>query len=215
MGTLFLRFGGCNLRCPGWPCDTQYAILPKYRDEWRRTSPSELAGEVIRSAQERNVTNVCLTGGEPFIQNHGSLRLIVEELLAHDISVEAFSNGQVAYPDWAFELVNFVMDWKLQGSGNPASRTTTWDLFTENIQKLKPTDAIKFVIKDDADFAEALNFWDDWEDRTLADWWAGVVWDNGKLTEARLSEMILEEGLPWHLNVQTHKYLWAPEERGV
>jgi len=43
----FMRFAGCNLRCPSWPCDTQHAIdAARYRHEWETVTPEELAGRV-------------------------------------------------------------------------------------------------------------------------------------------------------------------------
>jgi 7-carboxy-7-deazaguanine synthase len=212
MGTVFLRFGGCNLRCPGWPCDTLFAVLPQHREEWERRSASDVADEVTRVCQELNIANLCLTGGEPFIQPNGGLELIVDTALKRDIHVEAFSNGQVAYPDWAFDKVTFVMDWKLPGSGNQAERAL--ELMEDNIARLKPADAIKFVIRDRADFDHAIQVWEAYEPTTLAQWWAGCVWES-ELREAELVSMIQAEGLPWLLNVQTHKYLWKPDERKV
>lgn len=214
MGTLFLRFGGCNLRCPGWPCDTLYAVLPEFRTEWTKRSARQALGEVLDKCKRASIASVCLTGGEPFIQNNDALEFIVDGLLAEDIQVEAFSNGQVKYPDWAFEKVNFIMDWKLEGSGNAANDPKVLPLMLENIKKLKVTDAIKLVIKDIPDYSEAVEVWENYKDRTSAQWWAGVVWE-GILREAELVEMIQTDGLPWNLNVQTHKYLWRPEERGV
>jgi 7-carboxy-7-deazaguanine synthase len=210
MGTLFLRFGGCNLRCPGWPCDTLFAVLPEFRADWDKRSAGHIVRDVIDKCQDGNIANVCLTGGEPFLQNHEALRHVVVELLAHDIQVEAFSNGHMSYPDWAFEKVNFVMDWKLDGSGNP----DTWP-YAENYQRLKPTDAVKFVIKDHQDFEDAVQVWSALKNSVQAQWWAGVVWGQEHFTEATLVDLIQQEGLPWNLNVQTHKYLWPAEARGV
>jgi 7-carboxy-7-deazaguanine synthase len=210
MGTLFLRFGGCNLRCPGWPCDTLFAVLPENRADWERRSAGSVVKDVLDRCADQNIANVCLTGGEPFLQNHEALEYVVDELLANDIQVEAFSNGQIKYPDWAFEKVNFIMDWKLEGSGNAATRLTE-----QNILNLRPTDAIKLVIKDHNDFEEAIRAWKEWKDSTPAQWWAGVVWGQEHFTEAILVNLIQQEGLPWNLNVQTHKYLWPAEARGV
>lgn len=209
MGTVFLRFGGCNLRCPGWPCDTLYAVLPQYRSEWARKSAGQTLGDTITACREAGAANVCLTGGEPFLQNHGALEFIVRGLLDEDISVEAFTNGQIDYPEWAFELVNFTMDWKLPGSGNPATH------LTENAaMQLKTTDAIKFVIKDTDDFEEAVRIWSILQKEINVQWYAGVVWE-GEFREAALAEMIQEHQLPWNLNVQVHKYLWPSDKRGV
>ncbi len=38
--TVFVRTGGCDYRC-GW-CDTLYAVLPEYRDEWTLMAPAEI-----------------------------------------------------------------------------------------------------------------------------------------------------------------------------
>lgn len=215
MGTIFLRFGGCNLRCPGWPCDTIFAIDPKFRNEWTKRSTSDTAAEVFDLADDRNIANVCLTGGEPFLQPHDELKDIVDFLIENDINVEAFSNGQIAYPDWAFNQVDFVMDWKLNGSGNPATGSDeTLALQKGNIAQLKPTDGVKLVIKHMDDFKQAREVWMDYHNITAAQWWAGVVWE-GSFREADLVELIQKYELPWNLNVQTHKYLWKPEARGV
>jgi 7-carboxy-7-deazaguanine synthase len=216
MGTVFLRFGGCNLRCPGWPCDTLFAVDPSHRGEWERRRGVDVLSEVVRVCRELNIDNVCLTGGEPFIQQSDVLEYVVRGLLLEDLSVEAFSNGQVKYPEWAFDLVQFIMDWKLPGSGNAADKNEeVLGLMTDNIAQLKPTDAIKFVIKDAFDFQHALDVWCHWESTTQAQWWAGVVWDNKNLTEAQLVNLIQSEQLPWMLNVQVHKYLWSPDKRRV
>src|SRR3954447_7016111 len=90
-GTCFVRFGGCNLRCPGWPCDTLYAVDISHRREWKRHSDSEVLSSILRICEELSVSNVCLTGGEPFIQPHGALGRIVEGLRGRGISVEAFT----------------------------------------------------------------------------------------------------------------------------
>jgi 7-carboxy-7-deazaguanine synthase len=208
MGTLFLRFGGCNLRCPGWPCDTLYAVEPRYRADWERRSARDVALEVVQRCQDTGIANVCLTGGEPFLQPGDELERIVDTLLDADISVEAFTNGQVEYPEWAFQKVQLVMDWKLPGSGNPATYLTE-----QNIKRLKPTDAIKFVIRDDYDFNTAFTVWSSFESSTPAQWWAGIVWN--AMPESTLVDWIQREALPWHLNVQLHKYLWSAEKRGV
>lgn len=215
MGTIFLRFGGCNLRCPGWPCDTLFAVLPQYRNDWAQRKPSDVLGEVVALCESKNIANVCLTGGEPFLQPNGALEFIVNGLLQNDISVEAFSNGQIDYPDWAFKLVNFVMDWKLDGSGNPATKDkATLERQLRNISKLSATDAVKFVIKHEDDFQQAVGLFEKYAHYTQAQWWAGVVWE-GPMREADLVDRVMDYELPWHLNVQQHKYLWKPEARGV
>ncbi|MHA2264890.1 MAG: 7-carboxy-7-deazaguanine synthase QueE, partial [Candidatus Thorarchaeota archaeon] len=73
--TTFVRFGGCNLRCPGWGsgslpdgtsvrgCDTIFAVYPEYRSQWESVSVRQLLERI-----PPEITNVCITGGEPLIQ---------------------------------------------------------------------------------------------------------------------------------------------------
>src|SRR4051794_1447265 len=104
MPTTFLRTAGCNLRCPGWPCDTQHAIDPSiYNDSWQRQSPTAVALRV-----DPLVANVCWTGGEPFLQPEVDLRELAQILWTADHEIECFSNGTIAYPDWAIEEIAFI-----------------------------------------------------------------------------------------------------------
>ena len=46
--TVFVRTGGCGYRC-AW-CDTPYAVLPAYRDQWRSLDHAAVLAEVERLA---------------------------------------------------------------------------------------------------------------------------------------------------------------------
>jgi 7-carboxy-7-deazaguanine synthase len=204
--TVFVRFGGCNLRCAGWPCDTPYAIDPaRYRHEWKLETISQILVEIPRW-----VPNVCLTGGEPFLQNHKLLQDLVFALNQRGQEVEAFTNGTILYPDWVFtRMITLVMDWKLVGSQE--------DPFNDNrflnAKQLKPTDAIKFVVKDRNDFEQAMTLFDDNQSDIKAQWFTGVVW--GKLEDSTLVEWMLRAKMPWRLNVQVHNHIWDRSKRGI
>ena len=211
--TLFLRFAGCNMRCPGWPCDTEHAINPKiWRKESVRHSAHSLLEVVINEAHQNYIKNVCLTGGEPFMQPSGMLEELCKGLEESAFNVEAFTNGSFLFPKWASTIVK-MMDWKLEGSGEADVKLETR---LENAVNLSPIDGIKFVCTDRNDFDEAKNIWGQlttdprWRG---AQFWVGSAWD--RLSEQTLVEWLLEEGLPWKLNVQVHKYIWPANERGV
>lgn len=203
--TTFVRFAGCNLKCPLWPCDTQHAIDPKiFEKEQRLLLPEDLVTETPNYPK-----NVCLTGGEPFIQNQEALERYVGYLSDLDHTVETFTNGTIRYPEWAFDQLGFVMDWKLPGSGeDPYNRVRL-----ENLVQLKKTDRVKFVISDGNDFGVAMELWHKYHDWTEATFTAGVAW--GKLETEELVSWMLRMELPWELNVQVHNYIWNREKRGI
>lgn len=212
--TVFIRFGGCNLRCPLWPCDTQHAIDPKYRAEWSKLTPAQVR-DIATGTHWGSRVDFCLTGGEPFLQQHEALKGLVFELLNHG-TVECFSNGTIGYPGWAVNRVSFVMDWKLPGSGEDSYNETRIENFDRLIMSdMAEEHSIKFTIADRFDYDEAKHLY--WSYRMAVRWpgkvYAGVVW--GQLENAELVEWIMHDQLPWYLNVQVHNHIWDRTQRGI
>lgn len=214
--TVFVRFGGCNLRCPGWPCDTAHAVDPAFRKEWERLDHDHVFERIRSTADVSGARIVTLTGGEPFLQPDSELRPLVDGLRTAGYIVEAFTNGTILYPDWAINEVSMVMDWKLPGSGE-WDNVRNYKTRMKNLFHLDNSDlmhAIKFVCKDENDFmtaAAAYGANEQYHDRFL--WYYGKVWD-GDITDARLAELVMKTRLPWRLNVQLHNYIWPANERG-
>src|SRR5215831_11620988 len=101
--TIFVRFAGCNLRCPGWPCDTPYAIDPATsRKEWLTRTPHQIAEDISMVIATSGATNICFTGGEPFLQPSEEFHKLLVELvvLAQGLTFEAFTNGTLEWPTW-------------------------------------------------------------------------------------------------------------------
>ncbi len=205
--TQFIRFAGCNLRCPGWPCDTQHAIDPeKYRHEWEKVTPDDVMVRV-----QPYPKRVTLTGGEPFLQPKDEMNALIAALVQRGYTIEAFTNGTTQWPDsvgyWN-QSIHIIMDWKLSGSGeNPFD-----EMRLKNLKRLGAKDAVKFVIKDENDFVQAIHLWQDFVTRICdAQVYYGAVW--GTIDNAKLVELVQRERLDWKLNVQVHNYLWPPHER--
>ena len=215
--TTFVRFGGCNLRCPGWGsgklptgatvagCDTVFAVYPEWRQSWRDTSIDS-----ILRAIPFGVDRVCITGGEPLIQSAAAMADLVDELLARGKTIDLFTNGTRALPSWVhLPEVTVVMDYKLPGSGE-------YDKFVfENLDFYEDAH-LKFVCKDDLDFHSGVDDIEihDLRNRTEQIWF-GVVWDSryGVLTDAMLSALILKHAPYAKLNIQMHNHIWPPNER--
>lgn len=208
--TQFVRFAGCNMRCPGWPCDTQHAIDPAIFLK-PGNSQKLLAKELYEMVQANGVRGICLTGGEPFLQRSGELQEFVEMCCNAGMQVECFSNGSFVYPDWALRNIQFIMDWKLEGSGEG---TTNLHERMQNALALKRSDNIKFVVKDTHDLEEAATEFIHLSGRgVIAQFWVGSAWDT--IDVDSLIDFTVENRLPWKINVQIHKLLWDENMRGV
>jgi len=91
--TIFVRLAGCNLRCSF--CDTKSAW-----DGGRPATVARVLAAVRGLQKKRPASWVCLTGGEPMIQDIGPL---VGRLRAEGWKVQIETNGTVRRPipfDW-------------------------------------------------------------------------------------------------------------------
>ena len=213
----FVRFGGCNLRCPGWGsgelpdgtvvegCDTVFAVYPQWKDTWDKIEP-----EGLRDLIPPSPKHICITGGEPLTQRRRDLEEFAVGLLNDDWKIDLFTNGSRPLPDWTQRKgVTTIMDWKMPGSGE----LNSFDI--NNLALLYEGDALKFVIKDRHDFETALRSlaWAEDVDLLNSQVWFGPVWDH--MNPEVLAGWVVDEYPQGHLNIQTHKYIWEPEAREV
>ena len=104
------------------------------------------------------------------------------------------------------EKVRFVMDIKLSSSGE--KEKMVWG----NFRLLSGQDEIKFVIGSEEEFNEASAIIELYYQRGQLLF--SPVWE--QLAPANLVQMILKS--PYKrakLSLQTHKYIWHPEQKGV
>ena len=195
---VFVRLTGCNLRCTY--CDTRYAY-----EEGSEMSVSEILDRV-RAFRCRLVE---VTGGEPLIQDETPQ--LVSGLLRRGYTVLVETNGSRDISLLDRECIKIV-DFKCPSSGE-AERN---DL--DNIRRLGENDEVKLVIgtREDYEFA-----------RELAELIHGARGAGGRrktvhfspvlgvLEPRALAEWLLSDGLDVRLNLQLHKYIWDPEQRGV
>jgi 7-carboxy-7-deazaguanine synthase len=215
--TVFVRFAGCNFKCPGWPCDTQHAIDPKiYRGLQKPYYSIDLADEVFKLG----IGNVCLTGGEVFLQKAEHLYAFLKRLKErsqYQINVECFTNGGLPWERDSLTLIdNIILDWKLPGSGEQYENDGVFQTNFDTVNNSSGEDAIKFTIKDVRDYNVAIERYERLVNatRTGPKVYAGVVWGQDLTTETLCAWMIRDK-LPWHLNVQVHKFVWPADKIGV
>jgi 7-carboxy-7-deazaguanine synthase len=144
--TIFVRTAGCDYRC-SW-CDTLYAVLPEYRDEWTFMKPAEILAQVDALADNQPVL-ISISGGNPALQPLGSFLQLGREK-GHTFALE--TQGSL-HQSWFAEL-----DWLIL-SPKPPSSNMTVDWCAVNVciavAKRRARCVLKIVIFDDADYAFA------------------------------------------------------------
>ena len=190
---VFVRLTGCPLRC-AW-CDTAYAF-----DVGTERSLDSIVDEV----EQYGCRLVEITGGEPLAQPevHPLLTMLADR--GYTVLIETSGALDLTPVD---PRTVVIMDLKCPGSG--MADRNRW----ANLSWLKPTDEIKFVIKDRADY--------DWAVATIRKHsltsrhtvLCSPVF--GEMDPQALAEWILADRLPVRFQLQLHKHIWDPATRGV
>ncbi len=188
--TIFIRLTGCNLRCTY--CDTEYAFY-----EGEEKNIEEILGEIKRWKCNR----VCITGGEPLIQE--GVYDLIDVLLNEDYEVNVETNGSKDIGELAKKNVVIKMDVKLPSSGMHEK------MCKDNINLLRSNDELKFVIGNREDYECAKKILEEYKPKCKII--MQPVWK--KMDAAILAEWILRDAIDARLSIQLHKILWG-EERG-
>lgn len=188
----FIRLAGCNLRCTY--CDTNYAF---YNGE-------ELSDEtIIAKIEEYGVKCVEFTGGEPLLQEETPK--LLKTLLDKGYNVLIETNGSICI-GCLDKRLNIIMDYKTPKSGMSER------MRPKNFDFLKKTDQIKFVLMDRSDY--------EWAKAEIVKNKLHERFDNilmspayGELSPQSLVNWVLNDNIPVRVQLQIHKYIWAPDER--
>ena len=197
----FNRFAGCNLNC-GY-CDTAWA------NDRKVAFDPMTAEEVYAYIKETQVTNVTLTGGEPLLQQDMGELL---ELLSQDpeLYVEIETNGSVLLSKFS-GLENppsFTMDYKLPSSGMERM------MALENFDFLTEKDTVKFVSGSMADLEKARELINKYKLTEKTSIFISPVFGDIEL-ESIVDFMKDNQMNGVNMQVQLHKIIWDPNERGV
>ena len=190
----FVRTTGCNLRC-SW-CDTTQAFYGGTR---------MTRAQVLERALATGTDLVELTGGEPLLQP-AVLPLMTELCDAgRTVLIETSGEADVSRVD---PRVHKIMDLKAPGSGESARNRWT------NLEHIGAGDELKFVLAGRADYEWMRDVIRARElPRRTPNLLASTVF--GKLATKQLVEWVLADKLPVRVQLQMHKYVWAPEAQGV
>jgi len=176
-------------------CDTTYA----YHDGQMMSQQ-----QIIEKIQSHPARYVCVTGGEPLVQKE--VLPLMSELcdLGYKVSIETSGAIDCSGVD---ARVKKIIDVKTPDSGEGKT-------FHEgNLKFADVNTEFKFVICSEEDFQWAENFARRYDLFNRSN----VLFSPsfGKVDEKWLAKKILSESSSARLQLQLHKYIWSPLERGV
>lgn len=189
----FVRLTGCHLRCTY--CDTAYAF---YEGGWMTLD------EILSQVRAFGCETVEVTGGEPLLQPN--VYPLMERLCDEFATVMLETSGAVAI-DKVDPRVIRIVDIKCPSSGE--IERNHWP----NIELLKPTDEIKFVLGDRDDYEWAKEVIERHSLLQRCPVLMNPVFD--RLAPLDLATWVLEDRLDVRVGLQLHKFIWSPMARGV
>lgn len=197
---VFIRFRGCNLKCSY--CDTMWANSGD--------CPVEMmsAEDIVSYINEEGVTNVTLTGGEPLLQEN--IEILIEKLMKNGHNVEIETNGSISIKNLSESRYrpHFTIDYKL-----PSSDMENF-MLTENYNYLTKSDVVKFVAGNLADLKKTAEIIEKFSLTEKCLVYISPVFS--KINPDGIVEfMKLKHLNKVRLQLQLHKFIWNPDERGV
>ena len=191
---VFVRTTFCDLRCTY--CDTEYAFY-----EGKKRS----LGEIVAEVTKLQCPLVEVTGGEPLLQKNvlplmsmladADRTVLLETSGAHDISA-------------VDPRVHRIVDLKTPSSGEV--ERNLWS----NMDHLTDRDEVKCVIgsREDYEWSREKIQAFDLPSRCRAVLFSPVF---GKIDPQQMVEWILADHLHVRFQLQMHKFIWKPTQRGV
>lgn len=190
---VFVRLAVCDARCV-W-CDTPHAF--------NQGTPLAL-DEVLGKIEIYQTALVEITGGEPLLQPEVFPLMNRLADAGYTVLLETSGIRDISQVD---ERVQIIMDLKCPDSGE--CENNLWS----NLEHLKPSDEIKFVIASRSDFDWAV----DTIRKHMLDMRFTVLLSAvfGQVSAQDLATWLLDSGLQVRMQLQMHKYIWDPKARGV
>lgn len=167
---IFIRLSGCNIHC-------QFCDQKKSWEDGKQMTWQEIYDEIV----DFPCHNVCITGGEPFLQN---LIKLTQELHDKDYFISIETNGAI-YQSIQVDLV--IISPKKEIDKN----LTLWN----DIEW-------KFVIENEASFEKIYNCEIGYEEVYLQ-----PVNNNPEVIKLCVNKILDEGHRNWRLSLQTHKIL--------
>jgi organic radical activating enzyme len=217
---LFLRLGGCNLRC-SW-CDTPYSWdTSRYslREEIRQVPVADLVAWLTTVTRGVQAPVLAITGGEPLLhQNRPAFRYLLDAVAELEggagLDLEVETNGTIRpaaeLPD---RLIHNVSP-KLASAGDPPERRIVPAALADFAELASAGRArFKFVATGPADLHEVTEIVTEHRLPARHVWISpeGTTAERVLTIARELADPVLARG--WNLTLRTHTLLWA-DQRG-
>ena len=191
---VFVRLTFCDLRCSY--CDTEYAFY-----EGQKRSLDEIVAQVAAL----QCPLVEITGGEPLLQKNVLPLMKTLCDAGHTVLLETSGAHDISPVD---PRVHRIMDLKTPGSGEVEKNL--WS----NIEHLTPRDEVKFVIgsREDYEWSREKVSRFSLPTRCHAVLFSPIF---GRIDPRQIVEWILADKLDVRFQLQMHKFIWTPTQRGV
>lgn len=119
--SVFVRFGGCNLRCEGFGggCDSRYAVDPAFKASWSAYDANGLI-QKLTDSRVHPYADTVLTGGEPTLYfKDPEFKLFAKQLtsLGALVTVETNATKEIELSYEPFTTFVYALSVKLSNSG--------------------------------------------------------------------------------------------------
>ncbi|GAB6074470.1 7-carboxy-7-deazaguanine synthase QueE [Nautilia lithotrophica] len=146
--SVFVRVGGCNLKCPGFGekgCDSYYAVDKAYKKEWKLMNVDEIKNEISKYLNKK--PHLVITGGEPTLF-HKELHSLIEWFEGL-VTIETNATIDIDFEKYpAYRKVVFAMSVKLSNSGEEYKKRVKKKVIEKYARNAKKS-FFKFVINKD------------------------------------------------------------------
>ena len=194
----FIRLYGCNLKCSY--CDSRYAC------EGENAYTVMSIEEILNCVESYGCTCVTVTGGEPLW--HQGIDKLLSELtsVGYHVNVETNGSQMLRYPLLELPNLFFTIDYKSLSSEMNQSMEKV------SFYRLRSQDVLKCVVGDTNDLDDFLAFTEEVDPK--AQIFVSPVF--GKIEPAEIVDYIqLHKLYNWRVQLQMHKIIYAPDQRGV
>jgi 7-carboxy-7-deazaguanine synthase len=191
---VFVRLTFCDLRCTY--CDTEYAFYE---------GKKQPLGEIVEAVVGYDCSLVEITGGEPLLQKNVLPLMTLLADAGRTVLLETSGAHDISQVD---PRIHRIMDLKTPGSGEVERNLLS------NIAHLTERDEVKCVIGSREDYEWSR---EKLREHRLAERCRAVLFSPifGRIDPREIVEWILEDKLPVRFQLQMHKFIWTPTQRGV